>query len=128
MLTLQLNRRKDQFEERYSLLRWILRCINIYVNSFFFYPRDYLQYIAWYLDVFIYWYLYTGCSLNIVFFLKSCLDFLNSACSGAALMFYLPGVCTNTDTEGKQRKNWVRNILKSLEKTQYLMNTLYQMH
>ena len=51
--------------------------------------------------------------------------FLNSASSGAALVFYLPGMCTHTDTEGKQRKARVRNILKSSEKTQYLMNTLY---
>ena len=29
---------------------------------------------------------------------------------------YLPGVCTHTDTEGKQRKARVRNILKSSEK------------
>ena len=28
--------------------------------------------------------------------------FLNSANSAAALVFYLPGVCTHTDTEGKQ--------------------------
>ena len=42
--------------------------------------------------------------------------FLNSASSGAALVFYLPGVCTHTDTEGKQRKARVRNILKSSEK------------
>ena len=28
--------------------------------------------------------------------------FLNSASSAAALVFYLPGVCTHTDTEGKQ--------------------------
>ena len=54
--------------------------------------------------------------------------FLNSASSAAALVFYLPGVCTHIDTEGKQRKTRaVRNILKSLEKTQYLMNTLYYM-
>ena len=33
---------------------------------------------------------------------------------------------THTDTEGKRRKSRVRNILKSSEKTQYLMNTLYQ--
>ena len=51
--------------------------------------------------------------------------FLNSASSAAAVVFYLPGVCTHTDTEGKQRKTRVRNILKSLEKTQYLMNSLY---
>ena len=48
--------------------------------------------------------------------------FLNSASSAAALVFYLPGVCTHTDTKGKQSKDRVRNILKSLEKTQYLMN------
>ena len=29
-------------------------------------------------------------------------DFLNSASSAAALVFYLPGVCTHTETEGKQ--------------------------
>ena len=51
--------------------------------------------------------------------------FLDSASSAAALVFYLSCVCTRTDTEGEQRKAWVRNILKSLEKTQYLMNTLY---
>ena len=51
--------------------------------------------------------------------------FLNSASSAAALVFYLPGVCTHTDTKGKQRKARLRNILKSLEKTQYLMNILY---
>ena len=65
----------------------------------------------------------TGCSLN-VFFPKSFVIFLNSASSAAALVFYLPGVCTHTDTEGKQRKVRVRNILKSSKKTQYLMNTL----
>ena len=41
----------------------------------------------------------TGCSLIIVFFLV--VIFLNSASSAAALVFYLPGVCTHTDTEGK---------------------------
>ena len=51
--------------------------------------------------------------------------FLNSASSAAALVFYLPGECTHPDAEGKQRKSRVRNILKSSEKTQYLMNTLY---
>ena len=51
--------------------------------------------------------------------------FLNSASSSAVLVFYLPGECTHTDTEGQQRKARVRNILKSLEKTQYLMNALY---
>ena len=54
----------------------------------------------------------TGCSLIIVFFLKIVI-FLNSASSAAALVFYLPGVCTHTDTEGKQRKTKVQNISKS---------------
>ena len=58
-------------------------------------------------------------------FPKNFVIFLNSASSAAALVFYLPGVCTHTDTEGKQRKARVRNIFKSSEKTQYLMNTLY---
>merc|ERR1711915_348521 len=38
----------------------------------------------------------------------------------AALVFYLSGVCTHTDAEGKQRKARVRNILKSLEKNTIL--------
>ena len=50
--------------------------------------------------------------------------FLTSASSAAALVFYLPGMCTHTDTEGKQRKARVRNILKSSGK-KYLMNTLH---
>ena len=58
-------------------------------------------------------------------FLLKILIFLNSVSSAAALVFYLPGVCTHTYTKGKQRKTGVRNILESLEKTQYLMNTLY---
>ena len=50
--------------------------------------------------------------------------FLNSASSAAALVFYLPGVCTHTDTEeGKHRKTRVQNILKSLEK-----NTIFNEH
>ena len=49
--------------------------------------------------------------------------FLNSACSAAVLVFYLPVVCTHTDTEGKQRKARVRNILKSSEK-----NTIFNEH
>ena len=55
----------------------------------------------------------TGCSLNIVFFLKNLVIFLNSASSAAALVFYLPSVCTHTDIKGKQRKVRVWNILKS---------------
>ena len=49
--------------------------------------------------------------------------FLNSASSAAALVFYLHGVCTHTDTEGKQRKTRVWNILKSSEK-----NTIFNEH
>ena len=58
----------------------------------------------------------TGCSLNIVFSPYNVVIFLNSASSAAALVCYLPGVCTHTDTEGKQRKTRVWTILKSLEK------------
>ena len=65
----------------------------------------------------------TGCSLNIVFFSQNVLLFLNSASSAAALVFYLPGVCIHTDTEGKQRKVRVRNIFKKFEK-----NTIYNEH
>ena len=49
--------------------------------------------------------------------------FLNSASSATALVFYLPGVCTHTDTEGKQRKARVRNIFKNSEK-----NTIFNEH
>ena len=42
--------------------------------------------------------------------------FRNSASSAAALVIYLPGVCTYTDTEGKQRKARVWNILEFSEK------------
>ena len=63
-------------------------------------------------------------SLNIVFFPENFVIFLNSVRSAAALLFYLPCMCTYTGKEGKQRKARVWNILKSSEKTQYLMNTL----
>ena len=49
--------------------------------------------------------------------------FLNSASSAAPLVFYLPGVCAHTDTEGKQRKARVRNIFKHPEK-----NTIFYKH
>ena len=52
--------------------------------------------------------LYTGCSLNIVFFPLNVVIFLNSASSDAALVFYLPGVCTHTDTEGKQNPEYFK--------------------
>ena len=51
----------------------------------------------------------TGWSLIIVFFPKN------------FVVFYLPGECKHTDTEGKQRKEY----FKIFEKTQYLMHTLY---
>ena len=66
--------------------------------------------------------IYTVFIKYCVFSLKFC-D-LNSASSAAALVFYLPGASTHTDTEGKQRKARVRNILKYPKKTQYLMNIL----
>ena len=50
--------------------------------------------------------IHTGCSLNIVFFPSNVVIFLNSASSAAALVFYLPGVCTHTDTEGKQSSEY----------------------
>ena len=43
--------------------------------------------------------------------------FLNSVSSATALVFYLSGVCTHTETKGKQREARVRNILKSLANT-----------
>ena len=57
----------------------------------------------------------TGCSLNIVFFPLSFVIFLNSASSAAALVFYLPGVCTvHTLTPRENRE--VRYILKLSQK------------
>ena len=49
--------------------------------------------------------------------------FLNSASYAAALVFYLPGVCTHNDTEGKQREARVRDIFKNLRK-----NTIFNEH
>ena len=62
----------------------------------------------------------TGCSLNIVFFSENFVIFLNFASSAAALVFYLPGVCTHTDTEGKQGKVRVWNIFRNSEKNTIL--------
>ena len=36
-----------------------------------------------------------------------------SASSAAALVFYLPGVCTHTDTEGKQSPENILNLRKN---------------
>ena len=58
-----------------------------------------------------------------MYFPENVVIFLNSASSAAALVFYLPGECTHTDTEGKQRKARVWNILKSSEK-----NTIFNEH
>ena len=59
------------------------------------------------------------------FSLKYCYFSLNFASSAAALVFYLPCVCTQTDTEEKQRKARVRNIRKIFgKKPQYLLNAL----
>ena len=49
----------------------------------------------------------TGCSLNIVFFPNNFVIFLNSASSAAELVFYLPALCTQTDTEGKQSSEYL---------------------
>ena len=48
--------------------------------------------------------------------------FLNSASSAAALVVYLPGVCTHTDTEKGQSPGYFKIFG---EKKIYLMNTLY---
>ena len=49
--------------------------------------------------------------------------FLNSASFVASLVFYLPGVCTDTDNEGKPREARVRNILSYIRK-----NTIFNEH
>ena len=51
-----------------------------------------------------------------MFFPEHFVIFLNSDSSAAVLVFYLPGVCSHTDTKGKQRKERVRNILISSKK------------
>ena len=38
--------------------------------------------------------------------------FLNSAYSAAALVFYLPALCTQTDTEGKQSSEYIEKFGK----------------
>ena len=56
---------------------------------------------------------HTGCSLKIVFFPLNFVIFLNSASSAAALVFYLPGVCTHTATEGKQSPDYFSKFGKN---------------
>ena len=60
---------------------------------------------------------YTGCSLNIEFFSLKLCDFseLCKICCSAGVL-PLPGECTHTNTEGKQRKARVGNIFKKSEK------------
>ena len=48
-------------------------------------------------------------------FIKYCvfpLNFLNSASSAAALVFYLPGVCTRNDIERKQSQEYILKASK----------------
>ena len=60
-------------------------------------------------------YVLQGVNQILCFSLKCC-DFLNSASSGAALVFDLP-LCTHTDTEGTPRETRVGiYILKSSKK------------
>ena len=59
-----------------------------------------------------------------VFSLKFC-DF-SELCQFCCSACVLPAWCVYT--HWTPRENRVRNILKSLEKTQYLMNTLYNRH
>ena len=54
-----------------------------------------------------------------MFFPSNVVIFLNSASSAAALVFYLPGVCTHTDTEGKQSSEYSKKIGK---------NTIFNRH
>ena len=49
--------------------------------------------------------------------------FLNSASSAAALVFYLPGVCTHTDTEGKTEKGQSQEYFEIFGK-----NTIFNEH
>ena len=71
--------------------------------------------------------IYTGCSLNIVFFLKNAVIFLNSASSAAAPpVFDLP-LCTLTVTEGKpERGQSPEYISKSLKNTIYNEHPVHQ--
>ena len=46
--------------------------------------------------------------------------FLNSASSAAALVVYLPGVCTHTDTEGKTEKGQSQEYFKIFGKNTIL--------
>ena len=68
----------------------------------------------------------TGCSLNIEFFLKIFLIFLNSASSAAALVLYLPSgsqsMKSGVHTEEKPREAWIRNIFWNCWKKHTIIN------
>ena len=53
----------------------------------------------------------------LCFFPENVVIFLNYASSAAALVFYLPGVITHTDTEGKTEKGQSQEYFKIFEKT-----------
>ena len=84
------------------------RKLIVYINFFRFCTLDnWTEKRYWNDDLFEFLEcLSTGCSLKIVFFPLNFVIFLNSASSAAALVFYLPGVCTHTDTEGKQSSEY----------------------
>ena len=86
--------------------------------TFFVRLPSHLQHVPHHLFVFMYRVFIKYC----VFYLKVVI-FPNSASFAAALVFYLPSVCTHTETEGKQRKARVRNILKYSKK-----NTIFNEH
>ena len=48
-----------------------------------------------------------------MFFPENLVIFLNSASAAAALVFYLPLMCTHTDTEGKQSPEYFLKIGKN---------------
>ena len=70
--------------------------------------------------------IYRVFSKHYAFFLKTL--WFSELCQFCCSAGVLPAWCvyTHTDTEGKRRKTRGQNILKSLKKTQYLMNTLYK--
>ena len=54
-------------------------------------------------------------SIRYRVFIKYCvfpLNFLNAASSAAALVFYLPGVCTRNDIERKQSQEYILKASK----------------
>ena len=66
----------------------------------------------------------TGCSLNIVFFLKILSFFLNCCCSAGVL----PAWCVYIHWHrGKTEKGKSPEYFKIFQKTQYLINTLYNL-